>query len=140
MMVVLVITLIVVGLAFSILNLVQRQMGGIAHNYEKRTSTNLLRQALWIDFNTYSDISFDAQSQILNCSNALGAVQYLFQEARIIREKDTFDFEVNTKNFYFDGQEFPSGNLDALRLIIGPKGATKTVFVYKENAAAKYLN
>jgi len=67
-------------------------------------------------------------------------VQYLFQEQRIVREKDTFDVELKTQNFYFDGQEFPSGDVDALRLTLGPKGVTKTVFVYKENAAAKYLN
>ncbi len=140
MMVVLVITLIVVGLAFSILNLVQRQMGGIAHNYEQRTATNLLRQALWVDFNTYSQISFDAQRQTLDCRNAMGGVQYRLEHQRIIREKDTFDLEIRAQQFYFDGKEFPSGNIDAIRLSLGSKGVQKSLFVYRENAAEKYLN
>lgn len=140
MMVVLVITLIVVGLAFTILNLVQQQMRGIAYNYEHRTSENLLRQALWVDFGTYSHISYDDRTGTLTCSNALGGTTYLLENGRIVREKDTFALVLDRKSFYFDGQEQQSGQVDAVRLEVGEKEALKTIFVYKENAASKYLN
>ncbi|MEM9650388.1 MAG: prepilin-type N-terminal cleavage/methylation domain-containing protein, partial [Bacteroidota bacterium] len=50
MLVVLLLTVIVVGLAFSVLNLVQRQMSGIESNYARNTAFDQLKQSLWVDF------------------------------------------------------------------------------------------
>ncbi len=139
MMVVLVITLIVVGLAFSVLRLVRRQMAGIGTNYENNTELNLLRQALWIDFHTYPYGFYDNGTQTLRFENEIKTLHYTFERERIIREKDTFAIELQGKAFYFDGQEVSLGPIDALELQSLKKQGNKTLFVYQENAADEYL-
>ena len=75
MIVVLILTSIVIGLAFSVLNLVQKQMSAIQDNYNKSLELNKLETALWLDFNRYSDIRFNELdnelSAILNVSSIL---------------------------------------------------------------------
>ncbi len=140
MIVVLMITIIVVGLAFAVLNLVQKQMGGIAQNYEKNTEMNLLRQALWIDFNTYPDIYFDGEANILHCENELQYVNYIFEEERLIREKDTFQLKLDNISFFYEGILKPEGSIDAMELMTSKETGGKTIFIYHENAASKYMD
>lgn len=140
MIVVLVITLIVIGLAFSVLNLVQKQMNGINQNYEKSTELNLLRQAFWIDFNTYSKVTYDAENDILRCENEVGGLQYQFNEDVIIRDKDTLKIVITEKKFYFDGNEVSSGEIDALKITSAKKEGAKVIFVYKNNTAETYIH
>jgi len=139
MIVVLMITLIVVGLAFAVLNLVQKQMGGIANNYEKRTEMNLLRQALWIDFNSYSSFLYDGRTNSLLCENEIGSIKYAFEDEFILREKDTFHIKLNDKLFFNGGLEKASGQIDALELSSQEEGNTKSIFIYHKNAAEKYM-
>ena len=140
MIVVLMITIIVVGLAFTVLNLVWKQMGGIVLNYEKNTEINLLRQALWIDFNTYPKVYFDSESNILHCENELGTVNYIFEDERMIREKDTFRLKFDTLSLFYDGVQKKSGQVDALELSTPKENGGSTIFVFHENAALKYMD
>jgi len=139
MMVVLVITVIVVGLAFSVLSLVQKQMGNIAKNYEEKTATNLLRQALWIDFNTYHYVSFNKATNTLRCENELGNMDYVFNGDMLIRNTDTLDISITAKKMYFNGVEQSSGQVDGLLLLTAEEETPRSVFVYKNNAANTYI-
>ena len=58
--IVLILTSIVVGLAFSVLGLVQKQMLAVQENYNKNLDISKLETSLWLDFNRYSEISYDA--------------------------------------------------------------------------------
>ncbi len=61
MVITMIISTIVIGLAFSVLTMVQRHMWSIQKNFELNTEYNRLEQALWIDINTSTSISFKAR-------------------------------------------------------------------------------
>jgi len=140
MMVVLVITLIVVALAFAMLNLVQKQMGGIEKNYENGTTIQQLRQALWIDFTKYAELRYDPENSKLYCSNEMHeGVVYTFEDTFVLRASDTLAIPIGAKVFYFDGLEVAGGTIDAMQLRIGMEANEKTIFVYKNNPAVTYM-
>ncbi|WP_047415850.1 hypothetical protein [Cellulophaga sp. Hel_I_12] len=139
MIVVLVITIIVIGLAFSVLNLVQKQMSGIQQNYEQGTEVNLLRQALWVDFRSYSTINYNAKSDILSFENEVGVMEYQFDETTVIRDLDTLKITITDKMFYFDGNEVSVGEIDAIKILTKKEEGAKVIFVYKNNTAQTYL-
>ena len=139
MIVVLLITIIVVGLAFSVLRLVQKQMGGMQKNYENGTEVNLLRQALWIDFATYPTSHYNEANNTLRFENELGYKDYIFESEWILQEKDTFNIKLKSKNFFLDGKEYASGEIDALQLETIKELGSKTIFVHAENAADEYM-
>ena len=53
-----IITAIVVGMAFSVLRLVQKQIYAIETNFNKTSSLALFEQRLWKDFNELNIIQF----------------------------------------------------------------------------------
>ncbi|MBS9464167.1 prepilin-type N-terminal cleavage/methylation domain-containing protein [Flagellimonas sp. 389] len=139
MLVVLLLTLIVVGLAFSVLGLVQGQMNDIQISYEERAQDNLLQQALWIDFNSYSNIYFSSQEGALVLANEIEKKEYRFRKEYVVNENDTIftDFKINKAFFW--GKEVNSGKVDALEFI-NEGEQIKTLFVYKRNAATDFMN
>lgn len=139
MIVVLVITLIVVGLAFSVLNLIQKQMSGIEQNYNSKTELNMLRQGLWVDFRTYSNIYFDEKAQVLIFSHDIGQMRYIIDNTKIIRTLDTFKISMAEKQFFFEGKIVVSGEIDALKLITSKQNGAQEIFLYKDNTAEIYL-
>ncbi|MEO1012826.1 MAG: hypothetical protein AAFX53_16115 [Bacteroidota bacterium] len=136
MVVVLLITSIVVGMAYSVLHLVQQQIGGIAEVYREKSEADRLRQLLWIDFNRYAYIQWDAKKEYLYLSNELGGKQYDLSQDRFISERDTFYIPLESAKFFFNNREVGSGEIDAMELLC--KG--RSIFVYKENAPDTYLN
>lgn len=140
MLVVLLITAIVIGMAFSILNLVQRQMQGIEGNYERNTELNLLEQSLWIDFNQFDGIWYDAEKNELLFANELREIKYAIEDKMVIKELDTFQIQLTATKFYFKGVLQSTGEIDALNIQTAKKYGSQKVFVFKKNAATSYLN
>ncbi len=140
MIVVLLITTIVVGMAFAVLNLVQSQMNGIGKNYGKNTELNLLRQSLWVDFNRFNRVVYDGKKEELTFSNELETTIYTFEEDRIIKDKDTFDIKLHTRKFYFNSVARMFGEIDALDIQSTKEYGGQRLFVYKNNTAATYMN
>lgn len=140
MMVVLVITSIVVGMAFAVLQLVQQHMQGIRHNYGNRTQVDLLRQSLWMDLNRCNQVYFDAPQKELFFANELGTHSYRFEESFIVRDLDTFHLKIARKAFYFENKEVGQGGIDALLLETGKGFGGQRLFLFKQNSAATYLN
>ncbi|MGX1931299.1 PulJ/GspJ family protein [Flagellimonas sp. 2504JD4-2] len=141
MLVVLLLTIIVVGLAFSILGLVQKQMFGIQENYEHKTTGNLFRQALWVDFNSHSQIVFSQKTGAIQLSNEMGGRNYSFYEGYVTRDLDTFYTDFKLGKLYFEGDEVLDGPIDALELSTGEEVEnSKRIFVYKKNTAADFMN
>ena len=139
MLVVLLITTIVAGMAFSVLTLVQRQMQGIANNYESNTELNLLRQALWIDFNRCNQAFYKAPGELL-LVNALESKVYRFEKELVIRDKDTFYTAVAQKQFYFANTKVTQGEVDGLDLNISGGQGEQRIFVFKRNTASNFMN
>lgn len=140
MIVVLLITVIVVGMAFSILNLVQIQMGGIERNYQKNTELDRLRQSLWIDLNSYDRVFYDGSLGELMFVNELRSVSYAFDDHRIIKDRDTFHIKGKDRKFYFENMERLSGEIDALSFGTTNDMGGRSVFIFKNNAATTYLD
>lgn len=140
MMVVLVITSIVVGMAFSVLQLVQQHLQGIQHNYGNHTQVNLLRQALWIDLNRFNHVYYDRNTQQLFFTNEMGSLSYRFEDSFIIRDIDTFRVKVAEKAFFFENREIVQGQLDAIRLQTTKEFGEQGLFMFKENSASTHLN
>jgi len=140
MLVVLLLTVIVVGLAFAILNLVQKQMWGIQDVYGQKTVNNHLKQALWIDFNSHSQIHWDPQQGALLLENELDKMGYQFREGYVLREKDTFYTDLIVKALYFNGNLVDEGAVDAMELTTSIESVNTDFFVFKRNAASNFMD
>jgi type II secretory pathway pseudopilin PulG len=140
MLVVLLLTVIIVGMAFSVLSLVQNQMHGIDSNLERNTELNQLRQSLWIDFNSCDEVWYDTKKQELLFANEIRQTPYHFYADYVVNERDTFHVKIDTKVFYFKGDIQGSGEIDAMDLGLGKENRSQKLFVYKKNAATSYIN
>lgn len=139
MLVVLLLTVIVVGLAFSVLGLVQRQMGDIQNNYEEKTVDNLLLQSLWVDFNTHDRIEFSSKTGVLSFTNEINQKIYNFDNGYVISGLDTLSMDFNVSRTFYMGEEVGDGFIDALELQ-RVNAVPKTLFVFKRNAATDFMN
>lgn len=127
-------------MAFSVLNLVQKQMNSIEGIYEVKLEANTLRQSLWLDFNRYSTVSYDEKEERLYFSNEMESKQYKITEEGIVTGKDTFDIQLRSKKFYFNTNTIITGEIDAIELETTKETGSQRIFIYKKNAAATYLN
>lgn len=140
MMVVLLITTIVVGMAFAVLSLVQKQMGSISTIYEVKTTVHKLKQSLWVDFNRYSDIQYDQKEKVLRCSNEMDTRQYRIQNGNHIVNENNLDVQFESIQFYFKNSEVFYGQIDAVEIVTSKETGHQHVFVFKNNTPAVYLN
>ncbi|TXJ99956.1 prepilin-type N-terminal cleavage/methylation domain-containing protein [Flagellimonas aequoris] len=140
MLVVLLITSLVVGMAYSVLRLVQIQMQGISGNYERNTELNLLHQSLWIDFNQSDRIWFDPSKNELQMANELKETSYIFQEDEVIKGRDTFAIKITSLDRYFNGKKAMIGEIDALDLFTSKDQGSQRIFVFKRNASTSHMN
>lgn len=140
LIVVLILTSIVVGLAFSVLTLVQKHMGSIQQNYNQKTKLNLLESILWTDFNRYSNIAYDSMNNTLELSSELGSTSYQFTKTSIIKDIDTFNIELENKSFFYKGNIIEKGIIDALKLETSKTFQNQKLFIYKKNDATAFMN
>lgn len=139
MIVVLILTSIVVGLAFSILTIVQNHMKAIQKNLDFTTELNKFEQSLNLDFNRYSKIEYDEVNQVLLFSSEMDKKSYRFQENFIVKDVDTFHVQLSQKTFFFDGDKTTKGYIDAVKLETDKKTQNQHLFVFKQNDATLYI-
>lgn len=138
-MVVLIITSVVVGMAFAVLNLVQRQMGSIEAIYAVKTDVNQLRQSLWMDFSRYSYVYFDRKNNELRFSNEMGDRTYKVSNENKI-SNENLEIEIESLTFYFDNRQVSDGEIDAVSITTSKNTGHQEIFAYKENTPATYIN
>lgn len=140
-LVVLILTAIVVGMAFSVLSLVQKHMSGIQKNLARITELNKLEIALWIDFNKYNSASFSVTENQLLLYSEIDSTQYSFTKEYIIRKKDTFKIKIERNTLFFKGEQLEeTGVIDAIKLETSKAFQNRKIFIYKENDASKFMN
>ncbi|MDC6390667.1 hypothetical protein PP182_18415 [Maribacter sp. PR1] len=139
MMVVLIITTVIVGMAFAVLNLVQKQMNGIEQIYRVKNDVNGLRQTLWMDFTKYTSIYLDQKKGALYFSNANGERTY-FLENQTISNGDILVLEYDSVTFYFENREVSNGEIDAISIESSKETGGANIFVFKENTPETYMN
>lgn len=140
MVVALVLTAIVVGLAFSILSLTQKQMLGIQQNYIKNDVLRQFEQALWVDFNKYHTAIYNDYTNELVLKNEIDSVNYSFKNGFVLKNLDTLKMALAERIFYLDGKQVSEGIIDAIEIITSKESQNPTVFVYKKKDAAYYMN
>jgi type II secretory pathway component PulJ len=138
--VVLILTSIVIGLAFSVLGLVQKQMLAIKANYNKNQELQKLETSLWIDFNRYPNIRYDSNEDRLVLKHDLDSVYYVFSKEFIVKAQDTFTIPLETKQFFFDGIRSQTSKVDALKLRTTKAYQNKELFIFKKNDATLYMD
>tara|TARA_Y100001933_G_C18993967_1_gene561721 strand:- start:1909 stop:2376 length:468 start_codon:yes stop_codon:yes gene_type:complete len=140
MLVVILITVIVVGLAFSILNLVQKQMRSVRENFDSKTEAYLLKQALWRDLNTFSRAYYLKHENMLACQNAQNQITYHFYDKFVIRDNiDTFNVTIKIKKPLFLGKPQSDGELDAIELILADT-TRAPIMIYKINSTESFMD
>jgi len=140
MLVVLLVTTIVVGLAYSVLRLIQNQMHGIGQNYEHSTEFNLLRQSLWVDFNSHNNIAYREQEGMLWFVHEMDTVVYELANDFIRKQRDTFYIQLQDRQAYFRTQPQKLGPIDALELKSTVASGSQRLFVFRRNDAARIMN
>jgi len=140
MIVVLILTSIVVGLAFSVLGLVQKQMLAIQSNYNKTLEINKLQTSLWLDFNKYSKIEYNNLENKLKFSSVVDSVNYQFLTDKIIKGRDTFTISIKQIQYYFEGENLSNGQIDALKIETSKAFQNQQLFVFKQNSANAHMN
>ena len=138
--IVLLLSSVVVGLAFTVLGLVQKQMGAIQANFNQTLQVTTLETELWLNFNKYPNISYNSATQTMVLKNELDSVAYTFSEPYMIKERDTLSVPIKRKQFYFDGIEVTSNSIDAMKLTTTNAFQQRTLFVYVKNDATVYMN
>lgn len=140
MLVVIIISTIVIGMAFSVLNMVQKHMWSIQKNITDNTSVILLEQSLWVDFNNYNTINYSPEEHKLIFKSELDSVSYNFGNMLVTKKQDTFKLSTKQKYLYFNGNRIESGKIDALKLELGNSQKEKIIFVFKRKDANQFMN
>lgn len=140
LLIVLVLTAIVVGLAFGVLNLVHHQIAKIKKNYEKSATISVLEQSLWKDFNNYDLIVFDNKKNILHFKSEIDSIDYVFEKNIILRHKDTIKCNIVIDKLFFKGLEINNDTIDAISINCEKEVTNQKLFVYKTNDLKKEMN
>ena len=140
LLVVMIITAIVVGMAFTVLRIVQKQIHAIQTNFDKTSTLALFEQKLWQDFNEPHTIIYDNQNQTLIMTSEIDTITYLFKEDFSMRNLDTIKLKINPKNAFFKGKEVTKGYIDAIRLSAETSLPDYEIFVSKKNDITFFMN
>lgn len=137
--VVLILTSIVVGLALSALQLIQKQMTALRYNNEHRLETKSLETKLSILFNQSEKIEITTDQQIYFYRLQDTLITEVTPAILIIAE-DSIELEVINLKSYFRGENKESGYIDALSLDIKlNENISKPIFVSRNNDAKTKL-
>lgn len=133
---VLVITVIVVGLAFSVLSLINGQLLGMQTALNEGMQNDKTEELLWIRFNKADRVYY------LNNRLQFEGMTHIYQaqlsDSSMVIERDTLQLELDSLRLYFKGQEVQGGEIDALELFCN--NGLRQIFVNKVNAATSYMN
>lgn len=114
MLTVMVITAIVVGMAYSVLSLVRKQVYTIENNFSRTTELSLLEQRLWQDFNSHNIASYHGET--IKLYSGLDTVSYAFKENFVLRNQDTLKVKAGIQKGFYLGDEVKDGPIDALSI------------------------
>lgn len=140
-LIVLVITSIVVGIAFAVLHLVTKQFNTMSNRYDERIQTQKLKQQIAVDLDSGQSIILkddEEKLQIINDDN-LNA-NYEWAGDYLIRNKDTLSKTLKTIRFYYLGTEVTAGQVDGIELELKSFGRSLRLFTSKKVDSKKQLS
>lgn len=140
LLIVMIITAIVVGMAFSVLRLVQKQIHTIQSNFDKSSTLALFEQRLWQDFNEPHAILYNVQKQNIILISEIDTVTYSFQENYALRNHDTIKLKLVAKNAFMNGKEIKEGMIDAIKISAQTTLPDYEIFISKKNDLTFFMN
>jgi type II secretory pathway pseudopilin PulG len=140
LLIVMVITAIVVGMAFSVLRLVQKQIHTIQKNFDKTSALALFEQRLWQDFNELHSIQYEVNGNSLFMESEMDTVVYSFQEDYTLRNSDTLRLKLTLDKILFKGKEIQQGPTDAISISGKAELPDYEIFISKKNDATLFMN
>lgn len=138
MLVVMIITAIVVGLAFSILSLVQRQIHTIKSNFDTTTELALMEQRMWQDFYSHNSFSYYDRNLYLLSSN--DTVTYTFSDDFTLRNTDTIRTSLTVSKLFYMGRDVISGPIDAIAINAEAELPGYSFFIFSTPDATQKMN
>lgn len=140
LIIVIIITSIVAGLSFSVLNLVHSHMNQISRNFDYELKVKQAELKMTIDFNNYSKIYIAGDDKLV-FKNYKDSLIYRLESGYFIQDRDTLDLAISDKAYFFRGNKVKRGNVDALEVIFRQSDKLKTrLFVYRKTDALNILN
>lgn len=139
MIVVLLLTTIVVGLAFSVLTLVQKQLSTLQGNLVESSQIKQLETNILLDFNRYPETYFNEKNEELNFISPIDTLTYWLKE-KVIKNTDTLEIQLYSKQFFFAGKEVDHGAIDAVKLTFGNDKRNVDIFVFRPNDAKIFID
>lgn len=136
--VVLAITTIIVGIAFSVLSLVSKQYNAIRKSYEYKNQVLLTKQQLLVDFNSSLSVRYTENDELL-IQFPNEEILYEISKEQLTRDEDTIQLGVKNVLRYHQGKEIDTGFIDAVKLQLGSEGAPIYLFASRENDAITKL-
>jgi hypothetical protein len=140
LLVTMIITVIVVGLAFTVLDLVRKQINAIQKNYNRTTELAFFKQRIWLDFNKNNDIIYNAIENQVVLKSDFDTISYNFKDDIVIRNKDTLNTKVKIEKIFFQGIEIKQGIIDAISFLEEKEASDSKFIVFKNNDATFFMN
>lgn len=140
LLVAMIITVIVVGLAFTVLNLVKKQIVVIQKNYDRTTELAFFKQRIWLDFNKNSTITFNATNNQLILKSQNDSVYYYFEPDYVLRNTDTLKTKIQIEKASFQGTPIKEGIVDAISFLEKKEASDSHFIVFKKNDATLFMN
>ena len=140
LLVVLIITAIVIGMAFSVLRLVQREIHAIQTNYDKTSSLVLFEQRLWKEVNQLHDITYSASTETITMVSESDTVLYSFKGNYVLRNADTIALKLKPIQFLFEGKTITEGKVDGIYVSADEEVKGYEIFISKKNDLTYSMN
>lgn len=138
MIIVMIISVVVIGISFTVLSLVKRHMHAIEQNLYLNTEFNRLEQALWIDITNYGKLNYTYNQ--LSFKSKIDSVSYRFESNYVLRDKDTFNIKLGNKTVFFNGAETTKGKVDGIQLELPKQYKNQSLFIFKYNDATQFID
>ncbi len=140
LLVVMIITAIIIGIAFSVLRFVQNEIAVIQKNFDKNSSLALFEQRLWQDFNTCSAVRFNEKENNLLIESEMDTIVYSFQDNFVLRDKDTLKLKLKIDKLLLEGKKIQEGAIDAVTISGEAELPQYAIFVSKKNDINFFMN
>ena len=140
LLVVMIITAIVVGIAFSVLRLVQQQVRAAQSNFDKTADLALFEQTLWQDFNRCPTVKYHQVQSTLMLESEVDSVIYRFTDNYTLRNADTIRLRLMPKLFFINGRKVNEGIIDAISISAETELPEYSIFVSSSTDAVLLMN
>lgn len=134
-LVVLVITSIVVGIAFAVLRLVTLQLNAIQTTYARSIEVAKFKQRLLYDFDAAATVVWDLENQQLEITTPSAYITYEVFPEYVLRDTDTLAFKVQNIDFYYQGDTVEEGRIDGMHVQLEMAKKQTQFFVSRRSGA-----